>query len=68
MNELLLSSMFLTFRNLLSSAYRRLGVQTRNAAVMQVKEMGLILEKANNKQYKRKKSGLDHIWQKLEDV
>jgi len=35
-----------TFRNLLSDAYRRLGVRTRNSAVARVQEMGLILGKA----------------------
>jgi len=35
-----------TFRNLLSDAYRRLGVRTRSAAVARVQERGLILGKA----------------------
>ena len=37
-----------TFRNLLSNAYQRLGVRTRNAAVVRVQEMGLILAKTNS--------------------
>jgi len=37
-----------TFRNLLSDAYRRLGVRTRNAAVVRVQELGLILVKASS--------------------
>ena len=39
-----------TFRNLLSDAYRRLGVRTRNAAVVCVQERGIIMGKAKDNQ------------------
>ena len=39
-----------TFRNLLSGSYQRLGVRTRNAAVVRVQEIGLILSKTSSSQ------------------
>ncbi len=38
-----------TFRNILSGAYRRLEVRTRNAAVLRVQELGVILGKVNKR-------------------
>ncbi|MBT7075135.1 MAG: response regulator transcription factor [Anaerolineae bacterium] len=57
-----------TFRNILSGAYQRLEVRTRNAAVRRVEEMGIILRKTSSTQHKRKKTGLDHIWRQLDDI
>lgn len=51
-----------TFRNILSGAYERLDVRTRNAAVKRAEDLGLVLQR------KRKKKGMDDVWEKLLDI